>query len=116
GDAGPDGGAAPGGAAGAAASFARARAGRPARRALRYRRRRALPLRSRRELHHRAEHPGERRDVFWGTAPPAPEQTPNAAFLACEESPRPEECNNTERERDADSSAVGSLSRFLLFQ
>src|SRR6266404_1806071 len=48
---------------GAAASFARAGAGRPARRALRHRRGRALPLRSRRELHHRAEHPGERRDV-----------------------------------------------------
>ena len=42
----------------------RARAGRPARRALRHRRRRALPLRPERELHHRAEHPGQRRHVF----------------------------------------------------
>jgi 3-oxoacyl-[acyl-carrier protein] reductase len=55
--------------AGAAASFARAGAGGPARRTRRHRRRRALPLRSRRELHHRAEHPGERRGVFGVTAP-----------------------------------------------
>src|SRR5262249_7127072 len=44
GDAGRDGGAAPGGAARAAAPFARACAGGPARRALRHRRSRALPL------------------------------------------------------------------------
>ena len=54
----------PAGAARAAASFARDRARRPPRRARRHRRRRALPLRPRRELHHRPEHAGERRDVF----------------------------------------------------